>query len=865
MISKQFSSEVTPKIVLTVASFFTLSIIFSFYVFTEKKIDRANEQRLISFQLADQLRQSSDDLTQMARAFVVVGDPRYTKYYQDILDIRDGKKPRPEGYFYGYWNMVLANAQSPNPENGQAIALLDLMRQSGFTDEELGKLTEAKTNSDSLAILELGAMKLIESVGPDMEINRQKARLMLHNKNYYQAKAKIMKPINDAYLLMEKRTLDAVHNAEYIALLFRLTFIATTLGAIFILWRTYASLRATLGGSANEIHKHLVRIGNSDFSTAIAVKPGMKNSVLAGLSEMQIKLYVNEIERKHAEAELRIAAVAFESQESLMITNADNMILRVNRAFSESSGYTAEEVIGKKPRILSSGRHNADFYRAMWKTIQDTGTWQGEVWDRRKNGEDYPKLLTISTVKNSKGVVTHHVGSHIDITERKMAEERITELAFFDPLTHLPNRTLLLDHLKHAMTTGYRNGTFGALLFIDLDQFKTLNDTLGHDKGDLLLQQVAQRIASSVREGDTVARMGGDEFVVVLEDLAGTIEETATQTEIVGRKILSTINQIYQLGGIHYRSTASIGATLFGGNETSIDDLLKQADLAMYKSKAMGRNALRFFDPAMQTVVIERAAMEMDLRTAIQDNQFVLHYQAQVVGDGHATGAEALVRWQHPRRGMLPPTEFISLAEETGLILPLGQWVLETACAQLALWAIRPEMAHLTVAVNVSAQQFREADFVNKVVAAIGQTGANPNRLKLELTESLLVENVGDIIEKMFALKASGVGFSLDDFGTGYSSLSYLRRLPLNQLKIDKSFVREVLSDPNDAAIARTIVALAQSLGLEVIAEGVETELQRDFLANIGCHAYQGYFFSRPLPVEGFEEFAQRATLHQTV
>ena len=840
------------------AVFFALFVVFSFYVFTEKRIDRANEQRLISFQLADQLRQSSDDLTQMARAFVVVGDPHYKKYYQDILDIRDGKKPRPEGYFYGYWDIVLANTQSPSPENGQAIALLDLMRQSGFPNKELGKLTEAKTNSDGLATLEFAAMKLVESVGPDMEVKREKARLMLHDKNYYQAKAKIMKPINDVYLLMEKRTLDAVHNAEYIALLFRLTFIATTLGAIFILWRTYASLRATLGGSANEIHKHLVRIGNSDFSTAIAVKHGMKNSVLAGLSEMQIKLYVNEIERKHAEAELRIAAVAFESQESLMITNADNMILRVNRAFCESSGYTADELIGKKPRILSSGRHDADFYHTMWKAIQNTGTWQGEIWDRRKDGEIYPKLLTISTVKNSKGIVTHHVASHIDITERKMAEERITELAFFDPLTHLPNRTLLLDHLKHAMTTGYRNGTFGAVLFIDLDQFKTLNDTLGHDKGDILLQQVAQRIASSVREGDTVARMGGDEFVVVLEGLASTIEETATQTETVGRKILSTINQIYQLGGINYRSTASIGATLFGGNETSIDDLLKQADLAMYKSKAMGRNALRFFDPAMQTVVIERAAMEMDLRTAIQDNQFVLYYQAQVVGDGRATGAEALVRWQHPRRGMLPPAEFISLAEETGLILPLGQWVLETACAQLALWAIRPEMAHLTVAVNVSAQQFREADFVDKAMAAISQTGANPNRLKLELTESLLVENVGDIIEKMFALKASGVGFSLDDFGTGYSSLSYLRRLPLNQLKIDKSFVRDVLNDPNDAAIARTIVALAQSLGLEVIAEGVETELQRDFLASIGCHAYQGYFFSRPLPIEGFEEFAQR-------
>ncbi|MEQ1742068.1 MAG: bifunctional diguanylate cyclase/phosphodiesterase, partial [Candidatus Nitrotoga sp.] len=365
--------------------------------------------------------------------------------------------------------------------------------------------------------------------------------------------------------------------------------------------------------------------------------------------------------------------------------------------------------------------------------------------------------------------------------------------------------------------------------------------------------------STSVREGDTVARMGGDEFVVVLEGLAGTIEEAATQTEAIGRKILTAISQPYQLEGIHHHSTASIGATLFHDNEASIDELLKQADLAMYKSKSMGRNGLRFFDPAMQTIVVERAAMEMDLRVAIQDNQFLLHYQAQVASDGRATGAEALVRWQHPQRGMLPPNDFIPLAEETGLILPLGQWVLQTACAQLALWASHPEMAHFTVSVNVSVQQFREADFVEKVMAAINQTGAIPNRLKLELTESLLVDNVDDIINKMIALKANGVAFSLDDFGTGYSSLSYLRRLPLYQLKIDKLFVRDVLNDRNDAAIARAIVTLAQNLGIEVIAEGVETRLQRDFLASIGCHAYQGYFFSRPLPVQGFEEFAQRA------
>ena len=476
----------------------------------------------------------------------------------------------------------------------------------------------------------------------------------------------------------------------------------------------------------------------------------------------------------------------------------------------------------------------------------------------RKDGALFWLSISWVPISNARGVSTGFRTSGRDITERKKAEERIAELAFFDTLTRLPNRTLLLDRLKHAMINGGRNRTYGAVLFIDLDHFKTLNDTLGHDRGDLLLQQVAQRLAACVREGDTVARFGGDEFVVVLECLSESAPEALTQTTLVGEKILAALNEVYQLGAIDHRSTASLGATLFFAHQTSIEDLLKQADLAMYKSKETGRNALRFFDPAMQTVVMERAALESGLRKAIQENQFVLHYQAQVAGDDRVTGAEALVRWQHPERGMVAPAEFIPLAEETGLILPLGSWVLLNACTQLAKWAGQPDMAHLSVAVNVSVQQFREPDFVAMVLAILGQTGANPRRLKLELTESLLVDNLQDVIEKMHALKARGVGFSLDDFGTGYSSFSYLRRLPLDQLKIDQLFVRDVLVDPNDAAIARTIVALAQSLGLGVIAEGVESQTQCAFLASSGCHAYQGYFFSRALPVDGFAALARR-------
>lgn len=563
------------------------------------------------------------------------------------------------------------------------------------------------------------------------------------------------------------------------------------------------------------------------------------------------------IERRQADEQQRIAAAAFESQEGMIVTDVNGVILRVNQAFTQSTGYSADEAVGQTPRLLKSDRHDVAFFRDMWESIQRTGGWQGEIWDRRKNGQVYPKWLTISAVKGDDGAVTHYIGTHYDITERKKAQEKIAELAFFDQLTGLPNRTLLLDRLKQAMTVSERTGVYGAVLFIDLDNFKSLNDTLGHDVGDLLLKKVAQRLTECVREVDTVARLGGDEFVVILPSLGTSEVDAGTGTKIVARKILTALNQSHQLGITAHHSTASIGATLFLGQGASADDLMKQADLAMYRSKEGGRNALRFFNPEMETAVLQRVGMEKDLREAVTQNQFLLYYQAQVQDSDGLTGAEVLLRWRHPQRGMVSPADFIPLAEETGLILPLGLWVLETACFQLALWASVPEMSHLTIAVNVSARQFHQGDFVDQVMAVLDRTGANPKRLKLELTESLLVTNVEETISKMIALKARGVSFSLDDFGTGYSSLAYLKRLPLDQLKIDQSFVRDVLSDPNDAAIAKTIVALADSLGLGVIAEGVETQAQRDFLAGHGCHAYQGYLFSCPLPLPAFEALAQ--------
>ena len=563
-------------------------------------------------------------------------------------------------------------------------------------------------------------------------------------------------------------------------------------------------------------------------------------------------------ERKEAESSLRIAAIAFESQEGMVITDAAGTMLRVNRAFTEITGYPAGEALGRNMSQLKSGRHDAAFYAEMWQSIRRTGLWQGEVWNRRKNGEVYPEWLTITAVKGDDGKTSHYVAALTDITLRKAAEDEIKHLAFYDPLTRLPNRRLLLDRLHQALAACGRSHRQGALLFIDLDNFKTLNDTLGHDIGDVLLQEVTQRLTGCVREGDTVARLGGDEFVIMLEDLSENAQEAGAQSQAVGEKALAAVNRPYLLVGHAHSSSASIGVTLFDEHHRDVNELLKRADLAMYQAKAAGRNLLRFFDQGMQAAVTARAAMETELRAGIEAGQLLLHYQAQVDGEGRLTGAEALVRWQHPQRGLVFPAEFIPLAEETGLILPLGQWVLETACARLAAWAAAPATSRLVLAVNVSPRQFRQQDFVERVLAVLDRSGAEPEKLKLELTESLLLDNVEETIAKMEALKARGIKFSLDDFGTGYSSLSYLKRLPLDQLKIDQSFVRELPTGTNDTAIACTIMALGRSLGMAVIAEGVETEAQRDILARHGCLAYQGFLFSRPLPSEEFERLLER-------
>ena len=550
------------------------------------------------------------------------------------------------------------------------------------------------------------------------------------------------------------------------------------------------------------------------------------------------------------ESALHTQAILDNMADGVVTFNSDGVIESFNKAATSMFGYPAVAVIGSDISVLTPPSRGKEYlpYRRKFLNLDGMAseTMSLEFEGQRRDGSVFPLALSVSKIANAGRAIS--IGILRDITVSRQNEAEIRRLAFYDPLTELPNRRLLMDRIKQALSTAARTGQHGSVMFLDLDHFMQLNDSLGHDVGDELLQQVALRLKSCVREVDSVARLGGDEFVVLLEALSTDPQEAAMQAEAISIKVLGALGQPYALRAHHHTSTPSIGIALFPEGADTIEDLLKKADLAMYESKAAGRNTVRFFDPVTQAVLKAQADLVHDLRRGLDAQEFVLHYQPQVNEAGVTVGNEALVRWRHPSRGMVPPASFIPLAESTGVIVPLGRWVLGAACRQLVLWADSRTTAAWTLAVNVSASQFKQSDFVTHVKDALDTTGVNPQRLKLELTESMLVDDVEDIIAKMNAIKCFGVGFSLDDFGTGYSSLSYLKRLPLDQLKIDQSFVRDVLNDASDAVIARTVVALGHSLGLTVIAEGVETAEQARFLSDIGCDAFQGYFYGRPGP-----------------
>lgn len=1033
MISEDRTNLFIRSIWLSVSMLIVLAITFVVYVWSEKKIDRANDMRHMSFVLAEELRRSSDDLTRMVRTYVVTGNPIYKKHYQDILDIRNGKKPRPENYQRIYWDFVMDDGKLPRPDSHQTIPLLELMRQAGFTEEEFQKLAKAKSKSDDLTATELEAMRLVEATGQEIEANRTKALLMLHDEKYHQAKAAIMRPIDELYGLMDKRTSDVIRNAGINATILRIIFIALSLGFALLLRRAYTALHVILGGTVQEVHAQISRIGSGDFSSAIHIAEGMQNSVLGWLFETQSKLKLDAADRKHSEARilrltklykalsevnqaivrmeqkvelfplacrsavefggmklawmgqldevsgmivpvemygsgldyvkglqisshadipkgsgptgtalrenravilndyfgrsmtvpwqasarnlgwssaaafpvqrggqpfavltvyhaetnafdgeaialleemskdisfaldnfdrelqrksgeesLRLAASVYESSsEAIMVTGADNRIISINPAFTVITGYLAEEVLGKNPNILKSGHHDEVFYQAMWSDINATGHWQGEVWDRRKSGDVYPKLLTINTVFNGDGTVQYRVAMFTDISQKREAEQTIWNQANYDFLTGLPNRQMFYDRLDQDIKKAHRDSRPLALLFIDLDLFKEVNDTLGHDVGDVMLKDTAQRLVSCVRETDTVARLGGDEFTVILGEL-----DDLDSIERIAQDILHKLAEPFRLENEVVYVTASIGITLYPEDAATIDALLKNADQAMYTAKQLGRNRYHYFTQAMQEAAQSRMHLATELRGALAGNQFRLFYQPIVeLASGAIHKAEALIRWQHPQRGRISPAEFIPIAEDIGLIVDIGEWVLREAAQQALIWRASYD-AEFQISINKSPVQFRAvASNYPSWPDQLQQLGLPGQSIVVEITEGMLMDASDVINSKLLALRDAGIQVSLDDFGTGYSSLSYLKKFDIDYLKIDQSFTRNLMPDSDDLALCEAIIVMAHKLGMRVIAEGVETEEQHHLLAVAGCDYGQGYLFSKPVPPEEFEK-----------
>lgn len=1024
---------------LIAAVFMVFTVVFAAYVRAEKQIDRANESRLQSLLLTDELRQSSDDLSRMVRTYVVTGEQAYKQRYQEILDIRDGRRPRPPDYQYVYWDLVLGDGARPR-SGGQSVALLDLMRKAGFTDEEFAKLAEAKANSDALTATEYVAMWIVESTHPPVTTNRIKASQMLHDAAYHQAKATIMRPIKEVQQMVDRRTLDAVHARERTALLMRMVFVSFGVLLFFMLFQAYRALRGVLGGSVEDLCDHIARLGGGGFDSPVPVAKGMENSVLGWLSETQGKLARIDAERKEAEAKnqrltrlyealsecnqaimrcadetelflqicrdvvtfggmsmawigfiekpgLRIRPVAaygsgteylegidisadagkalghgptgtavredrafwcqdfqhdpatapwhergakygwmasaalplhkngevvgaftlyastahafdeaaqnllvemamdidyalhnFEGERlrkqaqaaladsrNLLQTIIDTAPLRIfwkdqslrylgcNPVFAKDAGVPSpEEIIGKDDYQLAWGAL-AERYRADDRQVMDSGNpklFYDEPTAAAVGDQTWLRTSKVPLL-NDAGETIGVLGVYEDITEQKRAEERIQYLANFDLLTGLPNRSRLEEHLSYAISLAKRSNGHLALMFLDLDHFKDVNDALGHSVGDALLVELAGRLRSALREEDTVSRLGGDEFVLLLP---GTDEQGASHA---AGKLLDAIAKPCQIEHHDLSLTASIGIAIYPDDGTDLETLAKSADTAMYRAKHEGRHGYRFFTPEMQARLVRNMSLLNALRHALEHEQMHVYYQPQVsLREGRVTGAEALLRWAHPELGNVSPAEFIPVAEDSGLILAIGEWVLRRTARQAKAW-IDGGTGALTMAVNLSVVQFRHSDLPGQISRILDEEGLAPELLELELTEGVAMNNPQTAIALMDNLHERGVRLSIDDFGIGYSSLSYLKKFKVCKLKIDQSFVRDITTDPEDKAIVGAIIQMAKKLGLRTLAEGVETLEQLEFLAEQGCDEVQGYYYSGPLPAGQFEAFVK--------
>lgn len=839
-------SDIRRTILATFALLAISIIIFILYVYAEKHVDRVNEQRKYAHELSDELRQSSDDLTRMARTYVVTRDPLYKRHFQEIIDIRNGYAPRPLDYDHVYWDLVLSDDMRPRPDT-TSVPLLKLMSDAGFTHNEFQKYSLAKQYSDELALSEYAAMYLVE--GSTDEARRNDAIEMLHNEEYHQTKYKIMKAINEFSVLVENRTDERVHQAETMATIMRLIFILLDLLLFYFIWRVSQLIRNILGGSIAQIHSYISHIGIGEYTAPITVPAGHENTILSWLAQTQSKLIALDEARTNTQKTLTIQSQAMEqSPNSIIITDFKANIEYVNTAFIQNTGYTLEDVLGQNPRLLKSGNTPEHAYDSMWEALVRQEKWQGEFINKRKDGSTYIYSINVAPVLDNEGKTTHYIAIEEDISEQKKTQEKIHYLANFDTLTGLPNRIQMDDHLQYTLNLARRNEGKFALIFLDLDHFKIINDTLGHNMGDLLLIEVAKRLNTVLRDEDTVSRMGGDEFILLLP------ETTANGAAQVAQKILASITLPFIFQDHELSVTASLGIALYPSDGTDIETLSKNADTAMYRAKQEGRNAYCFFTNEMQKNSQRTLKISNALHSALERNEFHLVYQPQLnANDGTVIGAEALIRWEHPQLGTVSPAEFIPIAEDNGMILSIGEWVLHTAVSQAALW--NKNGIKLIIAINLSAAQFRDQRLPSIISGILEETGLPPQNLEIELTESVAMYDPQNAIKIMNILHEIGIRMSIDDFGTGYSSLSYLKQFKVYKLKIDQSFVRDISTDPEDKAIVNAVIQLAHSLELVTIAEGVETIDQLQYLQQQGCDEIQGYYYSKPVLAKIFEDF----------
>ena len=906
-------SRFSRHIWLMLGMLLVFAVLFSVYVYTEKQLDRAFLLRQNSLLLADELRQSSDDLTRMVRTHVVTGDAIYRRRYQEILDIRDGRKPRPARYDDVYWDMVQADDRRPRAL-GPAVALLEMMRRHGFTEQEFSKLAQAKANSDALTRTEFAAMEMLtpERAPGARAQARDVAIAMLHDGAYHRAKAGIMGPIAEFRSMADQRTQATVLAAESGAAGMRIAFTLFCLLLAAMLWNTKRKLYSILGASVDQLHGLIARLGGADGAAPISVADGMQDSVLGWLSETQIKLTRSDAERDAAQEKNQrltqlYAALSQCNQAIVRCTGETELFAQICRAIVVHGGMKMAWIglldeKGRQIRPVASYGSGTDYLDGLEMSLDQTLPWGSGPISRafhqrepfwcqdfqhdlataywRERGALFGWAASAALPLHLDGAIIGFLNPYAGVTdafdegarqlllemavdidfalknfareaERKQADEQIQYLAHFDALTGLPNREQLHDRAQYAVSLAQRSGESVALMFLDLDHFKNINDTLGHSIGDALLVGLAKRLRSALRDEDTVSRMGGDEFSFLLYGV------DAQGAATVAQKLLDVIGMPLQIGLHDLTVTASIGIALYPGDGADMETLFKNADAAMYRVKQEGRHGYRFFTAEMQLRSARNLQLINALRRALELEQFEVHYQPQVsLQDGRIVGAEALLRWTDRELGAVSPAEFIPLAEDSGLILPIGEWVLRHAARQAKAWMVQGQ-APLVMAVNLSAVQFRHADLPSLVTRILEEEGLPPEYLELELTEGVAMHDPQGAITTMNNLHQRGVRMSIDDFGTGYSSLSHLKKFKIYKLKIDQSFVRDICTDPEDKAIVGAIIHMAKSLGLQTIAEGVETVGQLAYLREQGCDEMQGYYYSRPLAADAFEAFVR--------